>query len=261
MKNAYIPKLRGKKAVLIAAVIAVLLCGTAATAGLLWLKPDVFPNKDGHTLLINQGYVELSDDAIQIIMENRLPERNNNCFLNFETVAEWQNFFELPLVVSNLMVPDETNGLADYGDGILVPNGSIDSIVTSDGDRLCLMITSMFIDRVDEQTAERLWDGTLQIYAALSEESTADAKSTVKVEGAVKEETLMEATSSAGIPYVIRKIVSGENGETVQFFLYYGYESVMYELWITAHSPEEEIMIADDLKIIADTLQIMYSVE
>ena len=71
----------------------------------------------------------------------------------------------------------------------------------------------------------------------------------------------MEATSSAGIPYVIRKIVSGENGETVQFFLYYGYESVMYELWITAHSPEEEIMIADDLKIIADTLQIMYSVE
>ena len=32
MKNAYIPKLRGKKAVLIAAVIAVLLCGTAATA-------------------------------------------------------------------------------------------------------------------------------------------------------------------------------------------------------------------------------------
>lgn len=241
MKHSYINSRYGKKTVLIAVIVALLLCGTAAAAGLLWMKPDVFRNNDGHTLLINQGYVDLPGDAVKTIMDNRLPDRNNNCFLNFKTVAEWQDFFKLPLVLSSHMMP----------------NGSIDSIITGDEEKLRLMVSSMSVDRIDEQTGACLWGGTMQIYAALSEESAKHATTTFKTEGSIKEETLVESTTSTGIPYVIRRIVSGDTGETVQFFLYYGYESVLYEFWITVRVPEDEAMIAEDLKTIADTLQIM----
>jgi len=258
IKNIYSTKLFEKKNVLIAAVLALLLCGTVAAGGLLWRKPNVITNEDGHTLVVEHGYVELPDDAVRKIMENRIPERNNKCFLNFETVAEWQDFFELPLAASSLMVFDETNGQVDYGDGVLLPYGSIDTIVTSDGDRLCLMDTQMNVARHDEQSKKLIWDGILSIYAVLSEESVSEAKSTIKAENVVSAETLTESATSAGIPYVIRRITSGDKGETVQLFLYYGYESVMYELWVTVHSPEEETRIAEDLKVIAETLEIIY---
>ena len=69
---------------------------------------------DGHTLLINQGYIELPEDAVQTILANRIPERNYNCFLNFETVAEWQEFFDLPFVTSSLLVTEEDGQWVDY---------------------------------------------------------------------------------------------------------------------------------------------------
>ena len=123
-----IPKLRGKKTVLIAAAVCLLLCGTAAAAGIFWIKPEVHANADGHTLLINQGYIELPEDAVQTILANRISERNYNCFLNFETVAEWQEFFDLPFVTSRLLVTEEDGQWVDYtGNGVLVPKGDIDT--------------------------------------------------------------------------------------------------------------------------------------
>ena len=39
---------RGKKTILIAAAVAVLLCITAAAAGLLWMKPEVHVGDNKH---------------------------------------------------------------------------------------------------------------------------------------------------------------------------------------------------------------------
>lgn len=265
-KKILIPKLRGKKTVLIAAAVCLLLCGTAAAAGIFWIKPEVHANADGHTLLINQGYIELPEDAVQTILANRIPERNYNCFLNFETVAEWQEFFDLPFVTSSLLVTEEDGQWVDYtGNGILVPKGDIDTYITSVDEenetKFGIMGSVFSVERIysAEDDSEQInWHGSIQIHAALSEEAVEDASHSVRVEGVITEETLTEATTPTGIPYVIRRIVSGDSGETVQFFLYYGYESVMYELWVTAHSPEEEKIIADDLQKIAETLQVVY---
>ena len=268
-KKILIPKLRGKKTVLIAAAVCLLLCGTATAAGIFWMKPEVQANTDGHTLLINQGYIELPEDAVQMILANRIPERNNNCFLNFETVAEWQEFFDLPFVTSSLLVTEEDGQWVDYtGNGVLVPKGDIDTYITSVDEenetKFGIMGSVFSVERIysAEDDSEQInWHGSMQIHAALSEEAAADASHSVRVEGIIIEETLSEATTPTEIPYVIRRIVSGDSGETVQFFLYYGYESVMYELWVTAHSPEEEKIIADDLKLIAETLQVMHLVK
>ena len=268
-KKILIPRLRGKKTVLIAAAVCLLLCGTAAAAGIFWIKPEVHANADGHTLLINQGYIELPEDAVQTILANRMPERNYNCFLNFETVAEWQEFFDLPFVTSSLLVTEEDGQWMDYsGNGVLVPKGDIDTYITSVDEenetKFGIMGSVFSVERIysAEDDSEQInWHGSMQIHAALSEEAVEDASHSVRVEGGIKEETLTEAATSTGIPYVIRRIVSGDSGETVQFFLYYGYESVMYELWVTAHSPEEEKIIADDLKMIAETLQVVYPAE
>ena len=68
----------------------------------------------------------------------------------------------------------------------------------------------------------------------------------------------MEYSTPAGIPCVISKIQS-EHTDTL--ILYYGYESVIYELEVMAVSAEEERMILRDLQEYAETMQILYPTE
>ena len=265
-KKILIPRLRGKKTVLIAAAVCLLLCGTAAAAGIFWIKPEVHENADGHTLLINQGYIELPEDAVQTILANRIPERNYNCFLNFETVAEWQEFFDLPFVTSSLLVTEEDGQWVDYtGNGVLVPKGDINTYITNldkeGGTKLGIMGTSLSVERIytDEDESEQIdWCGSMNIFAALSEESASEASHTVILNDAKGGEILMEYTTPSGIPCVISKTTSEKYDESSFLYLFYGYESVYYQLQVDIHSVEQEAIVLKDLQKIAETLQVVY---
>ena len=253
-----------KKAVLIAAALVLLLCGTAAAAGLLWMKPDVQAGEDGLALQLNGDIVTLPENTVQEIIAVRDPGRGNKSFFTFDTVEEWQKFFALPFVASSHLAVDESPRWVDEGTGILLPEGTIDTIVTAeekDGEyELCLMITAMNVEwyHNDKENAECAWKGNITIYAPLNEKAAKEGSSTIELNEDMEAEILMEYTTPSGIPCLISKIKS-EHTDTL--FLYYGYESVMYELKVMAVSPEEEAMILKDLQEYAETMQILYPTE
>lgn len=263
-KRTFILKLRGKKAVLIAAAVALLLCGTAAAAGLLWMKPNVQANEDSLALYLAGDIVTLPESTVQEIHAVRDTVRGNKSFFTFDTLNEWQKFFALPFVASSRLAVDESPRWVDHGSGSLVPEGTIDTIVTAEEANgtyeLCLMITAMNVEwyHGDTENAECAWKGSIMIHAPLRETAAKEGGSVRVMNEDMNAEILMEYTTPAGIPCVISKVTSEHS---VTLYLYYGYESVMYELEVMAVSAEEEAMILEDLKTIAETLQIVYPVE
>ncbi len=242
-------KLREKKTVLLAAILALFLCGTAATAGLLWIKPDVRPEGNSLTVYMREGYIELPEDKIQTILDTRIPERNNNCILTFDTFAEWQEFLDIPLVTSELLdTPQNINTFFTVK-------------AAEEKLKLMSMLSLTTVERFfgEECSDVPLWSGSITITAAVSADAVEREDSAGVTDG--KAEIIEEYTTSSGIPCVIGKIVSEKNAQNSDLFLYYGYESVMYQLWVDTYSPEEEAMILEDLKVIADTLQIVYPAE
>lgn len=264
MKNAYTHKFRGKKTILIAAVVALLLCGTAAAAGLLWMKPNIQANEDSLSLHLNGEIVTLPESAVQKIHAVRDPVRGNKSFFTFDTLDEWQKFFTLPFVASSRLAVDESPRWVDHGTGSIVPEGTIDTIVTAEEVNgtyeLCLMITAMNVEwyHGDAENAECSWKGSIMIHTPLNETAAKEGSFTRVMNEDMNAEILMEYTTPAGIPCVISKVTSEHS---VTLYLYYGYESVMYELQVMAVSSEEETMILEDLKEIAETLQIIYPTE
>lgn len=263
-KKAVTPKLRVKKTVLIAAAVCLLLCGTAAAAGIFWMKPEVQINEGGMALHLNGEHVSLPEKTVQTIIDSRIPERGNKSFFTFDTLKEWQEFFALPFVSSSRMTVDESPKWVDHGTGILVPEGTIDSIVTmeetGDGYNLCLLLTAMNVEwyKADTENTDSAWKGSVTIHVPLNERAAKEGSFTRVLNNDMNAEILSEYTTPAGIPCIISRIVSEHS---VTLYLYYGYESVMYELEVRAVSPEEEAMRLEDLKEIADTLEIRYTVK
>lgn len=243
------PRLHGKKTVVFAAIVALFLCGTAATAGLLWIKPNVRPEGNSLTVSMMEGYIELPEDKIQTILDTRIPERNNNCILSFDTFTEWQKFLNIPLVTSDLlMIPRDIDTFFTVKE-------------TDDELKLMSMLTLTTAERYygDEYSEIPLWSGSITITAAVNEEAVEQQFSSGTTDG--KAEIIEEYTTSSRIPCVIGKIASSKNEQRSDLFLYYGYESVMYQLWIDSSSLEEEARILEDLKTIADSLRIQFPEE
>ena len=80
---------RGKKTVLIAAAVSVLLCITAAAAGLLWVKPEVRVDEWAQTLLLSGEYITLPEASVQTLLEARTPDRIG-IFQSFDSIQKWQ---------------------------------------------------------------------------------------------------------------------------------------------------------------------------
>ena len=252
---------RKKKGALIAAALVLLLCGTVAASGLLWMKPDVQANKNSLDLQLNGAVVTLPESAVQEILAARDPERRNTSFLTFHSLEEWQKFFALPFVASDHLAVDESPKWVDYGTCALVPEGTIDTFVTTEdkdgGYELCLMTSTMHVEwyHNDTENFEFAWDGSITIHVPLNETAAKEGSSIRELNEDMEAEILMEYTTPSGIPCVISKIQS-EYTDTL--FLYYGYESVIYELEVMAASTEEEAMILKDLQEYAETIQILY---
>ncbi|MBQ3708447.1 MAG: hypothetical protein II889_11145 [Clostridia bacterium] len=240
----------------IAAAAAILLCGTAAAAGLLWNPPDVRLSSDGVTVYLNQSVAVLPEEAERTILDSADPERDHKAFLCFDTVKEWQAFFGLPFVSSPLLVPDETPMMTEKGAG-LMQKGVIEVIVTTEegnGKRVpAVMLTDIRVDRFDESSGV-MWSGMMELFAAYTEEASKSASSGM-IWKACPEQVLTEYTTPSGVPCVIFEIHTG--GQVIDCGLYYSFESVLYQLTVKAHSGEEAERILRDLRDIADHLQIV----
>lgn len=241
---------RGKKTVLIAAAVAVLLCITAGAAGLLWVKPEVQIEEDAHTLLLNNGYLTLPEASLQAIHEAYTSERMSTQHA-FETVEEWQAFFGVPLAVSNY----------------LSPYGTIETLVTvyetDVGNELGMMLSSVKLEKTQERNGimERVWIGNLMVMALLDDDDGAVGSYKHPISDGMNAEILQEFITDAGIPCVISKLTNEGDGHSVRLFLCYGYESVLYEFELLAHSAEEEIEYLEYLRTYADTIQLLPNME
>ncbi len=240
---------------LIAAAAAILLCGTAVAAGLLWNPPDVRLSSDGVTVYLNQSIAVLPEEAERTILDSADPERDHKAFLCFDSVKEWQAFFGLPFVSSPLLMPDETPMMTENGAG-LMQKGAIEVIVTTEegnGKRVpAVMLTDIRVDRFDESSGV-MWSGMMELFAAYTEEASKSASSGMLWEDC-PEQVLTEYTTPSGVPCLIFEIHTG--GQVV-CGLYYSFESVLYQLTVKAHSGEEAERILRDLRDIADHLQIV----
>ena len=251
-----------KKVFAILAASVVILCGTAAASvGLFWNKPDVSPVGEGLRLALNQGVASMpGDEALRVILDSADPERNYKAFLNFDSVGEWQNFFGLPFVSSDLVIPADSGAWTDDGQGGLTQMGSVDTIVSTTEEngirKPALMNAVLNVNRCVEstETPPLCWSGQLDIFAAYSEESGKDGSYDLIWENA-DDKSIEEYTTASGIPYIISQIA--KDG-IVKINLYYGYESVLYQLMVTAVSEEEAAVIREDMMNIAETLTIMY---
>ncbi|MCR4906914.1 MAG: hypothetical protein K6A33_12635 [Clostridiales bacterium] len=245
-----------RKIPLIAAVAAILLCGTAAAAGLLWNPPDVRLSSDGVTVYLNQSIAVLPEEAERTILDSADPERDHKAFLCFDSVKEWQAFFGLPFVSSPLLMPDETPMMTEKGAG-LIQKGAIEVIVTTEegnGKRVpAVMLTDIRVDRFDESSGV-MWSGMMELFAAYTEEASKSASSGMLWEDC-PEQVLTEYTTPSGVSCVIFEIHTG--GQVIDCGLYYSFESVLYQLTVKAHSGEEAERILRDLRDIADHLQIV----
>ena len=242
---------------LIAAAVAILLCGTAAAAGLLWNPPDVRLASDGVWVYLDQSVAVLPKEAERTILDSADPKRDHKAFLCFDSVKEWQAFFGLPFVSSPLLVPDETPMMTENGAG-LMQKGAIEVIVTTEegnGKRVpAVMLTDIRVDRFDESGTRLQWSGMMELFAAYTEEASKSASSGM-IWKDCPEQVLTVYTTPSGVPCVIFEIHTGE--QVIDCGLYYSFESVLYQLNVKAHSGEEAERILRDLRDIADHLQIV----
>ena len=239
---------RGKKTVLIAAAVAVLLCITAAAAGLLWVKPEVRVDEWAQTLLLSGEYITLPEASVQTLLEARTPDRIG-IFQSFDSTREWQEFFGIPFVTSTHFSID----------------GDIQSVVTafeSDNEvQLSTMMSHMNVDLIFDSTDGDSFGAILMAVAPLNAQAAEDGTFARTLTDEANAEILMESTTAAGVPYVISKMTAGSEAYPVALLLYYGYESVLYELEVHACSASEETMLIEKMVSIAESIQISTNIE
>ena len=238
---------RGKKTILIAAAVAVLLCITAAAAGLLWMKPEVHVGDNKHSLVLRDSYITLPEESVQTILAAYTPEKLSVA-LDFASVEEWQHFYGIPLVLSSYLSP--------YG-----TVGSAVSVLEKDDEiRLGMMFSSVKVGYHRERNgvSEKVWIGDVEVMALVNDDEEVKLGGfSRRMKDGENAEIVKEFTTAAGIPCVISKIKPAGGDSPVSLLLYYGYESVMYEFEVFALSDEEEMLRIDQLMTIADTLQII----
>jgi len=235
---------RGKKTVLIAAAVVLLLGVTAAAAGILWGTPTVIVGEGTLTLFLNNGYLTLPEESVQTIYASRTSDHYGS-FHMFDTVAEWTDFYGIPFVSSTKLVP--------YSDIQTVVWGNEPGSQA----QLTLMESHLNVERYCEEAEERLWRGSMTVFAPLNEETAKAGSWTRNLSESMNAEILAEDTTAAGVPYVIRKITYDSDAESCDLLLYYGHEAVLYELEVSACVGQHESMIFEDLVNFAQTLQIM----
>lgn len=236
---------RGKKSVLIAAAVAVLLCITAGAAGLLWMKPEVRVGDSKHSLVLRDSYITLPEESEQTILAAYTPDRLSVA-LDFASVEEWQAFYGIPLVMSSHLSPYGTVGSAVSA---LEVDGNID---------FGMMISFVKVAHSREINGEmqRDWVGSLKVTALIDDDKEEIGAHIREVNEEGNAEIVTEFTTDAGIPCVISRVQNGNEEDPVSLMLHYGYESVMYEFELRAVSAEEEARYLEYLKTYADNIQI-----
>ncbi len=236
---------RGRKTVLIAAAVAVLLCITAAAAGLLWMNPEVHVDDTKHALVLRDSYITLPEESVQTILAAYTPEKLSVA-LDFASVEEWQAFYGIPLVMSSHLSPYGTVG---SGVSALEIDGNID---------FGMMISFVKVAHSREINGEmqRDWIGSLKVTALIDDDKEEIGTYIREFNEEGNAEIVTEFTTDAGIPCVISRVHSGNEEDPVSLLLHYGYESVMYEFELRAVSAEEEAIYLEYLKTYADTIQI-----
>ena len=250
--------LPGRWAILIAAA-ALLLCGTAAAVGFLWNKPEVQTDLGSQTVFMSHGCIGLPDDARTAILDSVVPERDFKAFLSFDTVEDWQTFFDLPFVSAPLAAREDPLAATDPIPGSrLILEGSIDTMVSTkeaDGEREpAMMWSTVSLVRYDEDGFR--WSGDLDVFAAFTEEAAASGTAALIWADGAAEQIVTDYTTPSGIPCVIGQSVQN-GGDQVDLCLYYGYESVLYLLRV-GHFDGEADDVLEDLKEIADSLLVSY---
>ena len=236
------PRVRKSRIWVAAALVALLVCGTAAGT-LLWTRPDVQQHisagnteaKDSHTLRLGEDYITLPADALTEIAANADPDRMYNSFLTFASVTEWQSFCGLPLALS----PD------------LVCEDTVDMIVshreTETGPEPMMLIAI---------TTAKDSDGrhySLQLQANLSPD--AGGSSTHSYTASTTTE-ITDYTTANGIPCVLCKVTDTEHGY-VDVELYYTYAGVSYTVKCSAMTEEEADAVKEKMQALADSLEVV----
>ena len=233
------------------AAAAVLLGTTAVAAGVLLTRPNVRTDPSGLTMTADGEAAALPEEAEEAILAAVDPERGYKAYFEFDTVEEWQAFFGLPFAFF------ETDGFLTMG--------PIDTIVTTkegeDGVRKpTSALSGSIVSRYREDSAPvpgespaLLWSGELEILVSY----TGKAASFDRFESAQEEQTVEDYTTPSGIPCVIAKTVT-DGGQIAHFRLYYSFDAVSCCLRTHTHtdSEEEAAAILEDLKTIADSLEI-----
>lgn len=240
------PKRRSVSPLLIAAMVALLVCGTAAGTW-LWKKPDIKQQyihismdgeerNDTHTLLLGDDYITLPADALAQITANADPDRMYNSILSFDSVTEWQSFCDLPLALS----PD------------LIFEDIVDMIVshrkTEEGLKPMMLIAITTAEDSDGQHY------SCKIQANLSPEAGGTSTYSYPTSTTTTTE-ITDYTTANGIPCVLCKVTDTEHG-FVDLELYYTCNAVSYTLKCSAIHTADADMCMAKMQALADTLVV-----
>ena len=253
------------KLALVAAVLALLLCGTAAATGIMWLTPrvEIDENKKGYSFALVESNYEFPEEVLSKIAE-RPP--NPGVSFEFDSIDKWQNFFDLPFVAGDITIAQKS-GARSYitsssSDGQFIPD-LIESTV----------FVKLAPGEYDRRSAP--WHGIITVYT-LTKDTSVDKIENTEMGYIVNEEfyfepsteILVESETDFGMPYtiVVSKAGPDEEHEHYEHTLYklkliYGYESSLYHLELNAFGEDEYEKALARLKDYADTIQIAYPAE
>lgn len=246
-----------KRIFLIAALVALLVCGTAAGTW-LWTKPDTYLSGiqisefvEGYTLSLGEGYITLPTEAQQTILEHCDPERMYKSFLFFDTIEEWQSFCDIPLALSSRLSKDAQN------------QSQISMIVTHEETDDGLVPRLLYVDFPTLQDPEQ-HDYNLLIEANLSPDTANTHTFYYDAENATTE--FLDYTTPSGIPCTLCKVKyegefgeDGEYGVSYTLELIYNCENITYTLQAEQLSEWEMTEYEESMKAIADTIEVLGS--
>ncbi len=273
---------------LVAAVLALLLCGTAAAAGLMWLIPEIQEEENGFSIVYDGRYVELPNETVQTILNTwEIAGESSECRLYiFKTVKEWQSFFGIPFVARDYIDTDKDSSqeLINHPNGTLcitgdTTHGDIATAVLfkeTNGELKPYIMQTFFGASwsyyVDGIVTRVPWYGEITARVPLSKEAAKEFKIIRNTNQKQSHELLEEGKTPSGIPYVITKTVFNlaeypsraprdPNEYQAAIHLYYGYDSVLFDLDGRIDFPEDEGEMVHMLKEIVSTFKVHYPAE
>lgn len=259
-------RLNISKTALVAATLALLLCGTAVAAGIMWLTPkvEIDENKKDYSFATGECNYEFPEEVLSKIAE-RTP--NPGVSFKFESIDEWQNFYDLPFVAGDITVAKES-GVRSY----ITSESSEDQFIPNK------IVSTLFVE-----FAPSIYDrGSSSWHAIMTVNTLTKDYPIGKIENTemgyiVNEvfyyepatEILVESETDFGMPYTIVMTKAGPENKEHEHYehtlyklkLIYGYESSLYHLELHAFGEDEYEKALARLKDYADTIQITYPAE